>query len=154
MASLISFHNNNSEFLKILDNNNHKFIINYYNKHKYSIILNEDIFNYSLKNNSINICKFILKNINSKNINFKNTLNYLSIIGDLIKFKWLINLYKNINYNLLNCIYNSIQNNHNELTKYILNILDSVDKKSLNLHKIMKIICYNGNEELFNIFYI
>ena len=155
MASLISFHNKNSEFLKILNNNNnnHKFIINYYNKHKYLIILNEDIFNHSLKNNSINICKFILKNINTKNINFKNTLNYLSTIGNLNKFKWLINLYKNINYNLLNCIYNSIQYNHNELTKYILSIFDINDKKSLNLHKIMKIICYNGNEELFNVFY-
>ena len=81
MASIILYHNRNTEFIEILNNNNINETIKYYNRNKYSINLNQNIFDNCLKFNSFEIFKFIYKKINFKNINFKHSLTILSING-------------------------------------------------------------------------
>ena len=153
MASIILHYNKNTQFIEILNKNNINEIIKYYDENKYSINLNQNLFDNCLKLNSLEICKFIYNKSNSKNLNFKYSLINISIIGDLDKFKWILSLDENINFNLIECINNSIFSNHTELFEYLMNLADEIHLKSLNIIRLLKKICKNGNERMFNLFH-
>lgn len=153
MASIILYHNKNIEFIELLNKNNINESIKYFNKNKYSIILNQSIFDNCLKFNNIEICKFIYSKINIKNINFKYSLILLSITGCIDKFKWILSLNNSNNFNLIECINNAVENNNYEILKLLISEINDVDILSLNFIKLIKKSCSNGNEKIFELLY-